>query len=83
VLPLRVTATWRHWPTGSGAVSRICSAPATFPFVLIAKRSVLLPELGVRNMYWVVSLPKSKIRCHAPPPFQFTHAAIVKFVTLP
>src|SRR5690349_15298305 len=67
---------------GSGAVSRVCSAPAAFPFVLIANRRVPLPELGVRNMYWVVSLPKSKMRCHAPPPFQYTHAAIVKLVTL-
>src|SRR5450759_1354674 len=74
-------ATCRHWPTGNGEVSRICSAPGAFPFVLIAKRNVPLPEPGVRNMYCVVSFAKSKMRCHAAPPSQFTHRAIVKLVT--
>src|SRR5437762_1841390 len=72
-------ATCRHWPTGNAEVSRICSAPP--PLVVTAKRNVPLPELGVRNMYCVGSFPKSKMRCHAAPPSQFTHRAIVKLVT--
>ena len=81
MLLLSVTATCVHWLVASGVVvCRICSPPP--PLVVIAKRNVPLPELGDRNMYCVVSLPKSKIRCHALPPSQFTHMAIVKFVTL-
>ena len=50
MLPLRVTATCCHEPEASAPErSTICSP---LP-LLMAKRNVPLPELGVRNKYWL------------------------------
>src|ERR1700722_9675592 len=80
VSPDRVTARLTHWPTGRGSVSRICSPVE--PEVVIAKRMVLSADIGVRNMYEVVLLPKSKMRCHAPPPLHLIQAVMVMPVLL-
>jgi hypothetical protein len=47
---------------------------------VIAKRAVPAPDRGVRNMYFVVPVPKSKIRCHWVVPATSTQAEIVKSV---
>ncbi|MNC47215.1 hypothetical protein D3C75_962660 [compost metagenome] len=73
VPPPSVTATCTHWFKGSWSVLTTCSAP---PF-LMANRRVLLPERGVRNIYWVVPAPKSKMRCHWLFASQYTQAATV------
>src|SRR6185369_15259281 len=49
--------------------------------VVIAKRSrVVLPFCGVRNMYVVVLLPKSKIRDQPAVELSLTHTSIVKLL---
>src|SRR6185295_11410652 len=47
----------------------------------MAKRTVLLPLCGVRNIFTVVPVPKSKIRRHALVVSSLTQAAIVKLVS--
>src|SRR5262245_54538977 len=60
--PLSVTATCVHTPVGSAVAPLIRCSPAA-PAVVMANRGVPELDRAVRNMYDVVLLPKSKMRC--------------------
>src|SRR3954451_8055923 len=78
VLPLSVTATWVHWPSGSAELAlMICSAPAALPLMVSAKRGVE-PAVVARNMYVPVPEPKSKIRDQVGVADGLTQVEIVK-----
>src|SRR5258708_25749934 len=75
--PDSVTATWCQPPVGSAAVPSIrCSPPA--PLVVMAKRIGPEPDCGVRNMFVVVPVPRSKMRRQALVEVSLTQVAIVK-----
>src|SRR4029079_14521372 len=77
-----VTATCDQVPIGRAAgASTIRSSPP--PFGVIANRSFALPADGDRNAYLVVFWPKSKIRCHAVPPYHFTQLEKLRMLSTP
>src|SRR6476619_5464833 len=82
VFPSSVIAMWYIEPTLKAEVpSMRCSPPA--PLVVIAKRSLeLLPFCGVRNMFVVVLLPKSKIRFQLAEAFSLTHVSKVQLLSV-
>src|SRR3954462_10957864 len=62
VVPLSVTATCVHCPSGSAeGAFMTCSAPAALPLMVSAKRGVG-PALVASNMYAPVPEPKSQMR---------------------
>src|SRR5215471_7864771 len=77
--PDRVTATCFHTPVGRAGASMRCSAPE--PPVVIAKRVVLEPLRGTRNMFAVVPDPKSKRRRQLAVVSSRTNAATVTLLT--
>src|SRR3954452_7818165 len=78
VVPVSVTATCVHWPSGRGdGALMTCSAPAALPLTVIAKRGAA-PALVARNMYASVPDPKSKMRDQVLVSCGLTQAATVK-----
>src|SRR5262245_38494380 len=82
VLPDRVTATCTHAPVASAAGPLTCCSPPA-PEVVMANRAVPLPLSGVRNMFAVVPVPKSKIRLQLVSAVRRTQQATVKSPTPP
>ena len=64
------------------AYGKVGAEPSPPPPVVIANRiSPSVPIRGVRNMLIVVPVPKSKMRCQAPPVFEkSTHIVKVELV---
>src|ERR1039458_1670620 len=83
IVPDNVTATWCHAPVDRVELQLICcSLPP--PFVVMANRGVLFqPFCGVRNMFVVVLLPKSKIRLQLETEFRLSQAMMVKLLKAP
>ena len=67
--PLKVTARWVHVAVGMTGPVRV-TVPSVPREVVIWKPILPEPSFTVSIMYFSISLPKSKTRCHAFPPFQ-------------
>src|SRR5436305_13694756 len=82
VFPASVTAMWCIGPTLKAELPSIrCSPPA--PVVVMAKRSLdVVPFCGVRYMFVVVLLPKSKVRLQLAVEFSLTQVSTVKLVSV-
>ena len=83
VFPDNVTATSCLTPVLKVELVLICcSLPP--PLVVMLNRNVpVLPFCGVRNMFVVVPLPKSKIRAQFTVELSRTHATMVKLLKVP
>jgi hypothetical protein len=73
---------WYIGPTLKAEVPSMRCSPAA-PLVVIAKRSFeVLPFWGVRNIFVVVLLPKSKIRLQLAVELSLTHVSIVQLLNV-